>query len=112
MLGNKPNPTAKTDIISSSGRCKVSLKKESGARLMSGKQSEAIATIRTALYRTFGKKETEAGKHTLWTPELIAFEQLINKKWVELHSDDGIAKLKLLKRRIDQGKIDMSTVNK
>lgn len=57
QLNNKPNKTAKTDIISSSGKCRISLKKETGARLMSGKQSEAIATIRTALYRTFGKKE-------------------------------------------------------
>ena len=110
-MNNKPNNTAKTDIISSSGKCKISLKKELGARLMSGKQSEAIATIRTALYRTFGKKETANGKQTKWTPELIAFEQLIDKKWVELHSDTGIGKLKNLKKKIDAGKIDFSTVN-
>lgn len=111
QLKNEPNNTPKTDIISSSGKCKISIKKEIGARLMSGKQSEAIATIRTALYRTFGKKEVLANKQTKWTPELIAFEQLLDKKWVELHSNVGIGKLKQIKKKIDTGKIDFSTVN-
>lgn len=111
QLGNKPNKTAKTDIISSSGKCKISLKKELGARLMSGKQSEAIATIRTALYRTFGSKEVKNGKSTKWTPELIAFEKLIDKKWIELHSKFGIRELKQLDKKIKSGKIDFSEVN-
>lgn len=45
--GATPNNTPKTDIIG--GRFHISIKEESGARLMSGAVNESIATIRAAI---------------------------------------------------------------
>lgn len=50
MYTKKPNTTPKTDIIVSSKKgVKISVKEESGARLMSGAINETIATIRVAV---------------------------------------------------------------
>lgn len=49
LYTKKPNTTPKTDIISSDNSVKISVKEESGARLMSGAVNETIATIRVAI---------------------------------------------------------------
>ena len=74
----KPDNTPKTDIISSNSKLRISCKKAKGAQLMSGAQNEAVATIITALYRTFGKEEK-------W-PENIQMlkQQLTNKRWKKI----------------------------
>lgn len=59
MYTKKPNTTPKTDIISDKkGLCKISVKEESGARLMSGAVNETIATIRAAVNNS-GNKEVQ-----------------------------------------------------
>ena len=49
LYTKKPNTTPKTDIISKDGNARISVKEESGARLMSGAVNETIATIRVAV---------------------------------------------------------------
>ena len=49
LYTKKPNTTPKTDIISNDNSVKISVKEESGARLMSGAVNETIATIRVAV---------------------------------------------------------------
>lgn len=49
LYTKKPNTTPKTDIISKDGQSRISVKEESGARLMSGAVNETIATIRVAV---------------------------------------------------------------
>lgn len=49
LYTKKPNTTPKTDIISNDNSVKISVKEESGARLMSGAVNETIATIRVAI---------------------------------------------------------------
>lgn len=75
------NNTPKTDIISSNKKLRISCKKhdgKTGAQLMSGLQNEAVATIITALYRTFGKEDK-------WPDEIKTIkEQLTNKKWKKI----------------------------
>ena len=75
------NNTPKTDIISSNKKLRISCKKhdgKKGAQLMSGLQNEAVATIITALYRTFGKEDK-------WPDEIKTIkEQLTNKKWKKI----------------------------
>jgi len=56
LYTKKPNTTPKTDIISSDNSVKISVKEESGARLMSGAVNETIATIRVAVEES-GDKE-------------------------------------------------------
>ena len=109
-LKNLPNKTPKTDIISNDSQFKVSLKKEIGAQLMSGKQSEAIATILTALYRTFGKKD---GAKTKWPAEMLALEKLLNVRWIELHTKTHtINELKKIAKNIkDLDKVDPNIKN-
>lgn len=58
MYTKKPNTTPKTDIISASKACRISVKEESGARLMSGGVNETIATLRVAI-RESGDKELQ-----------------------------------------------------
>ena len=59
MYTKKPNTTPKTDIISDKkGICKISVKEESGARLMSGAVNETIATMRAAVNNS-GNKEVQ-----------------------------------------------------
>lgn len=56
MYTKKPNTTPKTDIIVSSKKgVKISVKEESGARLMSGAINETIATIRVAIRESNNK---------------------------------------------------------
>ena len=56
MYTKKPNTTPKTDIIVSSLKgVKISVKEESGARLMSGAINETIATIRVAIQNSKDK---------------------------------------------------------
>ena len=56
MYTKKPNTTPKTDIIVSSKKgVKISVKEESGARLMSGAINETIATIRVAIKESNNK---------------------------------------------------------
>ena len=56
MYTKKPNTTPKTDIIvSSKNGVKISVKEESGARLMSGAINETIATIRVAIRESKNK---------------------------------------------------------
>ena len=56
MYTKKPNTTPKTDIIVSSKKgVKISVKEESGARLMSGAINETIATIRVAIRESDNK---------------------------------------------------------
>lgn len=75
------NNTPKTDIISNNKKLRISCKKhdgKTGAQLMSGLQNEAVATIITALYRTFGKEDK-------WPDEIKTIkEQLTNKKWKKI----------------------------
>ena len=60
MYTKKPNTTPKTDIIVSSKKgVKISVKEESGARLMSGAINETIATIRVAIRESKNKALNE-----------------------------------------------------
>lgn len=60
MYTKKPNTTPKTDIIVSSKKgVKISVKEESGARLMSGAINETIATIRVAIRESNNKELKE-----------------------------------------------------
>lgn len=77
-LNLKPDNTPKTDIISSNNKLRISCKKATGAQLMSGAQNETVATIITALYRTFGKEEK-------WPENIKIFkEQITNKRWKKI----------------------------
>lgn len=58
MYTKKPNNTPKTDIISADSQFKISVKEESGARLMSGAVNETIATLRVAIDNS-GVKELQ-----------------------------------------------------
>jgi len=85
-----PNNTPKTDIISSDNKQRVSCKRAKGAQLMSGAQSESVATIITALYRTFGKEEK-------WPKNIKVFKkQLTNKAWksIKFPTARGVGDLK------------------
>ena len=87
-----PDKTPKTDIISSNDKLHISLKKSIGAQLMSGKQNEAVATIITALYRTFGKEEN-------WSEDLVMFKHVLTtSRWATIKSDFKI-KIADLKRK-------------
>ena len=81
-------------------------------RLPSKEEKRLIVKL---IYQGLSKKEiaeeVKNGKTTKWTPELIAFEKLIDKKWIELHSKLGIRELKQLDKKIKSGKIDFSEVN-
>ena len=91
----RPDSTPKTDIISSNNKLRISLKKSAGAQLMSGKQNEAVATIITALYRTFKHNESK------WPKAIQDFKKtLTTSRWATIKSE---AKLKIaeLKRKKD-----------
>lgn len=91
----KPDKTPKTDIISSNNKLRISLKKTTGAQLMSGKQNEAVATIITALHRTFGVEEK-------WPKDLVMFKKLLTtSRWATIKSDSKI-KISELKRKTDR----------
>lgn len=99
-----PNNTPKTDIISSDNKQRVSCKRAKGAQLMSGAQSESVATIITALYRTFGKYEN-------WPKNIKVFKkQLTNKAWksIKFPTARGVGDLK---RATDLTPEEQATLN-
>ena len=65
MYTKKPNATPKTDIISTkNNKVRISVKEESGARLMSGAINETIATLRVAVNKSGNKELKELVDNT------------------------------------------------
>lgn len=67
----KPNSTPKTDLISSNGNYKISLKKAGGAQLMSGGYYEAKATLLSAA-------------QDCKLPEYDKLKSLLSKSWAKI----------------------------
>lgn len=82
--GQIPNKTPKTDLISSNGNYKISLKKANGAQLMSGAFNEAKATI------LFAAQECKLSEK-----EYKELENLLKYPWASLRDyQNGIRELR------------------
>lgn len=73
---NKPNNTPKTDLITSNGKYKISLKKAGGSQPMSGTYNEAKATILCAA------KDCNLSKE-----QYDELEQVLSVPWTKLHGN-------------------------
>lgn len=82
---DKPNNTPKTDLISSDGKYKISLKKAGGSQPMSGAYNEAKATILCAA------KDCNLSKE-----EYDELEQMLSIAWTKLRDNQkGVSKQKI-----------------
>ncbi len=82
---DKPNNTPKTDLISSNGKYKISLKKAGGSQPMSGAYNEAKATILCAA------KDCNLSKE-----EYDELEQILSIAWTKLRDNQkGVSKQKI-----------------
>lgn len=102
MNNNVPNKTPKTDIISKDGKIRVSLKQaDKGSQLMSGRQAEATATLKSAI-KSIGKEEKYKALISIFDNPDFKFEQI---------SKRGLTQDELKAKQI-AGKEKMAEVNK
>lgn len=99
--GDRPNNTPKTDLITSDGKYKVSLKKDGGSQPMSGAYNEAKATILSAAQDCKLTKE-----------EYNELEQILSTPWTKLRGNQkGVSMQKTQGDEKTQTLIDNAETN-